>query len=82
MDFEWSLSFPSNVLIVGPSGCGKTSFIEKLLETSGIWEKPIDKLYYCYGINTDNVKTITKKFPDATIIEGLPLKNRETRRNV
>jgi len=68
----WTINFPENILICGPSGCGKSTFVEKLLATPHIWDKPIDKIFYCYGIQSENVNRISKAYPQATLIEGLP----------
>ena len=71
-DYKWKMSCPSNVLIAGSSGSGKSTFVEKLLKTKDIWEKPFDNLTYCYGINTETVQRISNDHPEATIIEGMP----------
>lgn len=72
MTSVWNFSIPSNNLVCGPSNCGKTTFVERVLENKDMWSKPIDNLYYCYGIATDNLKTIGQKFPGAVLMEGIP----------
>ena len=72
MDLVWEISVPSNILICGSSGAGKTKFVEKLLENVDVWQKPIDKIVYCYGIKTDTVDRIADKYPQAVLIENLP----------
>ena len=72
MEYPWEIICPSNILIVGPSGCGKSCFVEKLIQTPEIWSKPINKIWYCYGIYTINVENIAKNFPHITLIDGLP----------
>ncbi len=67
------MTFPSNNLICGPSNSGKSCFVERLLATPAAWESPIVKIYYCYGVMTENVKNIAKSFPQAMLIEGLPV---------
>jgi DNA polymerase III delta prime subunit len=71
-DFVWNLSIPSNVLICGPSGSGKSTFVQKLIDTPAIWAEPIDNLWLCYGIYSENVKEFSKKYPQARLIEDLP----------
>lgn len=71
-DFVWKLSFPSNVLICGPSGSGKTTFFQKILNEKKCWDKPIDKIVYCYGIETGNIYQLTQSHPEIIFIKGLP----------
>ncbi|MCP4393480.1 MAG: hypothetical protein GY804_04330 [Alphaproteobacteria bacterium] len=43
-----------------------------MLDTPAAWDKAIDKIYYFYGIPTESLQVITQKFPQATIMEGIP----------
>lgn len=69
---EWHLTCPSNNLVVGPSGCGKTTFVEKLLKTPRAFDKPIQRVYYCYGIESDNIQRLARIRPDIQFVRGLP----------
>jgi len=71
-DIVWNLSIPSNVLLCGPSGCGKSTFVEKLLTNPSMWDGPIDNIWLCYGIYTENVKRIADICPQVKLIENLP----------
>lgn len=66
------MSCPQNVLICGSSGTGKSTFVEKLIATGKIWEKPVDKIVYCYGIHNSTVELLSRDYPEVTLFEGLP----------
>ena len=72
-DIVCKFSIPSNVLLCGPTGCGKSSFMENLIENPSMWCEPMDSLWLCYGIYTENVKRFAEKYPQVRLIEGLPL---------
>lgn len=72
-DIVCKFSIPSNVLLCGPTGCGKSSFMEKLIENPAMWCEPMDSLWLCYGIYSENVKRFAEKYPQVRLIEGLPL---------
>ena len=71
-DYEWQMSCPQNVLICGSSGTGKSTFVEKLISTPQLWEKPPDKIVYCYGIQSSTVNFLSQHRPEVMLIEGLP----------
>ena len=70
--YPWHMTFPENFLICGSSGSGKSTFLENLLATPSIWTGPIDKVIYCYGIQTSTVENFAKHRPDISLIQGLP----------
>ena len=75
MYYPWKINFGSNTLLVGPSACGKSTFLMKLLETPEVWERPPDKIVYCYGIFSKTVKYLSENRPDIILHEGLPPQN-------
>ena len=66
------MSCPQNVLICGSSGSGKSRFLEKLIDTPAIWEKPMQKIIYCYGIHNSTVDYFAQHHPEVILNEGLP----------
>lgn len=53
-------------------GSGKTTFVETLLSNPKLWSKSLDKIIYCYGIETDNIKKLTISHPEIVLFDGLP----------
>ena len=72
MEYAWKIRQPSCMLIQGPTFSGKSTFLEKLLSTKEVWEKPIEKVVLCYGIETPSVQRIANMFPDVQLYNGLP----------
>lgn len=72
MEYPFKFDFPCNTVIYGPSNSGKSTFVQKVLETPGLWEEPIQKIHYFYGIESEALNQMKKRFPDAIFIKGLP----------
>jgi len=64
---------PSNVLICGPSQSGKSSLMMALLEDETLWHpKPPDKIFWFYGILTEQIKRLMLSHPRIVFRQGFP----------
>lgn len=41
------IEFPAQCLLIGPTNCGKTHLINQLLTKEHVFDKKIEKIYYC-----------------------------------
>ena len=68
----FKFDFPLNCNVIGGSNSGKSTWIQKVLDSPEVWAKPVDRIYYFYGIESEALKQIKKKHPDAFYHKGLP----------
>ena len=64
--------FPLNCNIIGGTNSGKSTWIQKVLDTPEVWAHQPQKIYYFYGIESEALKQIQKKHPDAFFHKGMP----------
>ena len=64
---EIKLKCPATIVLSGASFSGKSYFLKRLLSTD-MFDKPIDKIFYCYGTWSSDYD----KMKDVTFIEGIP----------
>lgn len=63
------------LIILGPSNVGKSTFVFQLLKhANGAFTKPIQAIYYCYGVDQPLFAEMKKAIPHMTFFEGLPSK--------
>ena len=70
--YPFKFGFCSNTIIYGPSFSGKSTFVQKVLTNPYLWEEPIDKIHYYYGIESESLKKMKELFPSANFTYGLP----------
>lgn len=70
--YPFKFDCPMNCIIYGQSQSGKSTFIQKVFDTPEIWQQPIDRCFYFYGIESEALNDIKKKHPDFVFIKGLP----------
>lgn len=67
---------PCLMFLSGPSMSGKSVWVEQLLKNrEKLFDKPIEKIIYCYGINTgslpqDESITLVEGPPDMRLLQG------------
>ena len=67
---------PSTISLISPSNGGKTWFVKKLLESKGMFTKPISKILYCYGSTWQPVfDEMLKSIPNINSKEDIPTEN-------
>ena len=68
---------PANVMLIGPSLSGKsTMMFIILLQKDSIFDKPVGKVYYCYGIFSRAYHLIKEQLKDdIDFYPGLPLEH-------
>ena len=65
---EIKFKSPATITLSGASFSGKSSFLKKLIENN-YFDKPVNKVFYCYGTWTDNYNN----FPEGvTFVNGIP----------
>jgi len=70
----FGLKHPFSMQIIGPTGVGKTELLFKILnERKRIIDKPIDKVYYVYGIYQIKFDEYAKIDPDVSFHSTIPV---------
>lgn len=75
-DGRFVIKSPCLFYCSGPSQTGKSTILMKIIENvDKIFDKPVDKIIYCYGIDTGNFPRHDKLVlndgpPDMKMLEG------------
>ena len=64
--------FPLNCNVIGGTNSGKSTWIQKVMDTPEVWARKPDRIYYFYGIESQALKQIKEKHPDAFFHLGMP----------
>ncbi|WAR10281.1 hypothetical protein MAR_035357 [Mya arenaria] len=61
------LEVDSTAQVIGPSNVGKSTFVFQLLKhANGAFTKPIQAIYYCYGVDQPLFAEMKKAIPHMT----------------
>ncbi len=72
-EMDVSIKSPSNLLLSGATKAGKTFFTRQLLlNANEVFDKPIEKVLYCYGAFQPLFLDMQREIPNIEFIEGFP----------
>jgi hypothetical protein len=67
------LSSPSCSVIFGATSCGKSHLTKRILQhCNDIYDKPVNKILYCYTVFQPLFETMEKEMPNLTFHKGAP----------
>ena len=67
-DFDPVIKHPFTSMVIGPTQCGKTYFVLRLISCSNVFDKPPERIIWCY----DFFRDIFRSFLNIEFFKGLP----------
>jgi hypothetical protein len=78
------IEFPPRIVVSGPTNCGKTFLITQMLTKDNVFDKPIEKIYYC-AKHRNSIPDVLRRNRKVEFIRSLPNEDDdilENRRNL
>jgi Cdc6-like AAA superfamily ATPase len=66
------IKLPTNIICVGSTGSGKTHWIKDLLKSDSSFNKPVDRIIYCYNTWQKLCTSMEQDIPSIEFHEGIP----------
>ena len=66
------IKLPTNIIVVGATGSGKTHWIKDLLKSDNAFDRPVDRIIYCYNIWQNFYITMETDIESIEFHQGVP----------